>query len=70
MVPKNLKGTPLGFFSIHFVAKYQKKPLETLKNFRKKVAQCWEKYRKGGPLVSPGFVGYVKKVKSFAPSFR
>ena len=35
----------------------------TLKNFRKKVAQCRKK-SKGGPLVSAGFVGYVKKVKN------
>ena len=35
----------------------------TLKNFRKKVAQC-RKNRKGDPLVSSGFVGYAKKVKN------
>ena len=36
--------------------------LETLKNFRKKVHSA-EKNRKGDPLVSSGFVGYVKKSK-------
>ena len=38
-------------------------PFGTLKNFRKKVAQC-QKKSKGDPLVSAGFVGYVKKVKN------
>ena len=32
---------------------------ETLKNFRKKVAQCRKKNRKGDSLVSSGYVGYV-----------
>ena len=36
----------------------------TLKNFRKKVAQCRKKIKRGGPLASVGFVGYVKKVKN------
>ena len=48
---------------MHSVAKKNKKlkggPLGTLKNFRKKVAQCRKK-SKGGPLASTGFVGYVK----------
>ena len=35
----------------------------TLKNFRKKVAQCRKKSKRGDPLASAGFVGYVKKVK-------
>ena len=34
---------------------------ETLKNFRKKVAQCRKKI---DPLVLSGFVGYVKIVKN------
>ena len=38
---------PSGFIDIHSVAKYQKTrrgdPLGTLKNFRKKVAQCRKK---------------------------
>ena len=59
-------GDPLGLMNIYSVAKYQKKlegdSFETLKKFRKKVAQC-RKNRNGGPLVSSGFVGYVKKVK-------
>ena len=36
------KGDPFGFLKIQFVAKYQKlkgDPLETFKNFRKKVSQ-------------------------------
>ena len=48
--------------------KYQKTrkgdSFETLKNFRKKVAQCRKKSKKIDPLVSSGFVGYVKKVKN------
>ena len=38
IVPKNVNGGPLGFFNIHSVSKYQKvDPLETMKNFRKKI---------------------------------
>ena len=58
----------MGFINIYSVAKYRKTrkgdSFETLKNFRKKVAQCRKKNRKGGPLVSSGFVGYVKVVKN------
>ena len=40
MVPKNVKGGPLGFFNIHSGAKHQKNrrgdPLKTLKNFENK----------------------------------
>ena len=61
------RGDPLGLINIYSVAKYQKTrkgdSFETLKNFRKKVAQC-QKNRTGGALVSSGFVGYVKIVKS------
>ena len=53
------------FINIYSVAKYQKTrkgdSFETLKNFRKKVAQC---RKKSNLLVSSGFVGYVKKVKN------
>ena len=59
---------PLGFINIHSVAKYQKTrrgdSFETLKNFRKNFAQCRKKIERGDPLVSSGFVGYVKKVKN------
>ena len=68
IVPKNVKGGPLGFINIYSVAKYQKTrkgdSFQTLKNFRKKVAKCRKKNRKGDPLVSSGFVGYVKIVKN------
>ena len=54
------------FINIHSVAKYQKTrsgdPFETLKKFRKKVAQCL-KNPKGDPLGSSGFVSYLEKVK-------
>ena len=55
------RGDPLGFINLHSVAKYQKTrkgdSFETLKIFRKKI-------ERGDPLVSSGFVGYVKKVKN------
>ena len=38
IVPKNIKGGPLGFFNIHSVAKHQKiegGPFEDFKKFRK-----------------------------------
>ena len=58
------RGDPLGFINIHFVAKYQKTrrgdSFETLKIF----AQRQKKIERGDPLVSSGFVGYVKKVKN------
>ena len=34
------------------------------KFFRKKVAQCRKKIERGDPLVSSGFVGYVKIAKN------
>ena len=60
------KGDPSGFINIHSVAKYQKPrrgdPLGTLKNFRKKVAQCRKKIQRGDPLGTSGFVGFLEKV--------
>ena len=48
------RGDFLGFINIYSVAKYQKTrkgdSFETLKNFRKKVAQCRRKNRKGDPF--------------------
>ena len=62
------RGDPLGFINIHSVAKYQKTrrgdSFETLKNFRKKFHTVPKKIERGDPLVSSGFVGYVKKVKN------
>ena len=61
------KGDPLGFINIHSVAKYEKirrvDSFETLKNFRKNFRTVPKKIEFGDPLVSSGFVGYVKKVK-------
>ena len=61
------RGDPLGFINIHFVAKYQKTrrgdSFETLINFRKIFRTVPKKIERGDPLVSSGFVGYVKKVK-------
>ena len=65
---KCTRGDPLGFINIYSVAKYHKTrkrdSFETLKNFRKEVAQCRKKIERGDPLVSSGFVGYVKIVKN------
>ena len=44
--------------------KLQGGPFGDVKNFRKKVAQCRKKIKSGDPLVSAGFVCYVKKVKN------
>ena len=61
------KGDPLGYVNIHSVAKYQKTRSgvlsETMKNFRRKVAECRKKIKRGDPLVSSGFVAYVKNKK-------
>ena len=63
------RGDPLGIFNIYSVAKYQETrkgdSFETLKNFRKNVAQCREKIERGDPLVASGFVGYVKTKRGF-----
>ena len=62
------RGDALEFINIHCVAKYQKTrrgdSFETLKNFRKKFHTVPKKIERGDPLVSSGFVGYVKKVKN------
>ena len=62
------RGDPLGFINIYSVAKYQKTrkgdSFETLKSFRKKSRTMPNKIEKGDPLVSSGFVGYVKIVKN------
>ena len=54
IVPKNVKGGPLGFFNIHAGANHQKKeggPLKTLKKFEKKVSQSRKK--DGESLIAP-----------------
>ena len=62
------RGDPVGFINILSVAKYQKTrrgdSFETLKNFRKKFRTVPKKNERGDPLVSSGFVAYVKKVKN------
>ena len=65
-MPKLVKEDPLDFFNIHPVAKNQineGSPLETLVNFWKK-SHSAKKIERGDHLVSSGFVGYVKKVKT------
>ena len=67
-MPKNVKGDLWGFINIYSVAKYQKTrkgdSFETLANFRKKSRTMPKKIERGDPLVSSGFLGYVKKVKN------
>ena len=62
IVPKNVKGT-----CSHSVAKYHKKTrrgtLWRHENFRRKSYSSEEK-SKGRPLVSSGFVSYVKKINN------
>ena len=62
------RGDPLGFINIYSVAKYQKTrkgdSFETLKKFRKKSHNAEKNIERGDPLVSSGFVDYVKKVKN------
>ena len=62
------RGDPSGFINKHSVAKYQKTqrgdPLGTLKNFRKKVAQCRKKIQRGDPLGTSGCVCFLEKVKT------
>ena len=61
------RGDPLGFINIYSVAKYQKTrkgdSFETLKIFEKS-RTVPKKIEREDPLVSSGFVGYVKKVKN------
>ena len=64
---ENVKGGTFWALLTYILLQNMKKTrkgdsFETLKNFRKKVAQCRKKI--GDPLVSSGFVGYVKKVKN------
>ena len=50
----------LAYILLQNIKKLKKDSFETLKNFRKKLHND-EKNRKGDPLVSSGFVDYVKK---------
>ena len=54
-------------YKLAFCCKITKKskggPFGDVKNFRKKLHSA-EKIKRGDPLVSAGFVGYVKKVKN------
>ena len=62
IVPKNVEGGTfwdlLTYIQLQNIKTLEGDTLETLKNFPKKN----EKQSKGDPLVSTGFVGYVKKV--------
>ena len=63
------KGDPLGFINIYSVAKYLKKlkggPFDNILKISEKSHTVPEKKSKmGHPLVSSGFVGYLKKVKN------
>ena len=75
IVPKNVRGGPLGFFNIHSVAKHQKSrredPLKTFKKFEKKSHKAEKgaekvsvpKNWKGGTLL--GFVFLDFKLEAF-----
>ena len=54
------RGDPLGFFTIQFVAKYQKNVGDSLETLRKKPHNA-KKIERADPLVSFGFECYVKK---------
>ena len=63
-MPEKLKGDPLEFFNIHFVAKHQKiegGPFEEKCFFFKKSLTMPKKNWKGDRLVSPGMVCYAEK---------
>ena len=63
IVPKKLKGGPLGFSNIHSDAKQQKiegGPFGE-KIFPKKSLAVPKKIERGDPLVSPGMVCYAAK---------
>ena len=67
-MPKNVEGGLFGIYQHTFSCKISKnlkgEPFETLENFQKKSHNVVKKSKGGGPLVSSGFVGYVKKVKN------
>ena len=61
---KSERGTLLDFLTfilLQNIKKLEGGSLETLKTFQEK-SHSSEKNRKGNPLVTSGFVGYVKKV--------
>ena len=62
---KTQRGDPSGFINKHSVAKYRKTqrgdPLGTLKNFRKKVAQCRKKSKWGTLWARPVLYVSLKK---------
>ena len=61
---KNVKGDPLGFFNIHYVAKYFKKlkggPFGDIEKISKK-SHSAEKIERVNVLVSSGVLFYAKK---------
>ena len=72
MVPKNVKGrTLLVFLTFNWLQNIKKLEGGPLKNYRNKVAQCQTNW-KGDPLVSTGFVRYVKSSegRGFTAIFR
>ena len=61
------RGDPLGFINIHQVAKYQKTRRGLFWDIEKNSAKSHtvpKKIERVDPLVSSGFVGYLKKVKN------
>ena len=71
IVTKNVEGGLWAFstsLQLQNIKKLKGDPLET-KNFEKKSLMAPKKIERGDPLVSSGFVGYVKKVKNERGSF-
>ena len=64
---KSKRGTVwalLTYILLQNIKKLEKRLFWNIEKFSKKVAQCRKKIERGDPLVSSGFVGYVKKVKN------
>ena len=70
---KSERGTFLNFLAfilLQNIKKLEGGPFGDIKNFSIKVSQFRKKNRKGNPLVTSGFVGYVKKVTKAAYAVR
>ena len=60
-MPKNVKEGTILIYKHAFCCNKKRKggPFEDIKKISEKVAQCRKKIKKGDPLASAGFVGYV-----------
>ena len=62
-MPKNVKEGTLFDFQTCILLQNNKKLFGDIKKFSKKSRTVPKKIKRGDPLASAGFVGYVKKVK-------